>query len=432
MADRTAGAAAIVSELAAYQAETGSSIRLVPTEGLMSPLQKLMYQATQHERYLHAPPEDSDKAIRYPDIGRLQAIYGMCRDSAGRSLGARYVLPDPLSGMQAMTIAILALSQPGDTVASVDPRHGGHESFRPLAGQLGRKSTYLAFDERRHQVLPEVPGAGDAQLIYLDHSNHLFPHDIRAVRWRFPGARIVADLSQVLLFVMAGSYPNPLRDGADVITGSAHKSLCGPQKALIATNSRDAYDRLLAVTRVLVSNNHPAAVAALAVCLEETRLFGAAFARQMTANANALASSLARAGIPVYRSEGAEAFTATQHVWIDCEKIGWSADTACAELARVKIVVNTLYLARGGAAGTGGRGLRLGTTEVTRLGFRQPQMATVGRWIADVLLHRDTTHLAARVERLRGRYSAPRFCLDVADVAHTDRLARLFRVAGTR
>ena len=43
-----------------YGDETSATIRLVPTEGRESPLQKSMYESVQNERYLHAPPQNAD------------------------------------------------------------------------------------------------------------------------------------------------------------------------------------------------------------------------------------------------------------------------------------------------------------------------------------------------------------------------------------
>jgi hypothetical protein len=62
----------LLNQVKEYDTTSDSLVRLIPTEGLMSPLQKQMFSSYQHERYLHAPPEANVKAIRYPDIGPLQ------------------------------------------------------------------------------------------------------------------------------------------------------------------------------------------------------------------------------------------------------------------------------------------------------------------------------------------------------------------------
>jgi glycine hydroxymethyltransferase len=138
-------------------------------------------------------------------------------------------------------------------------------------------------------------------------------------------------------------------------------------------------------------------------------------------NANALANKLIGDGIPVYLADKRKigAVTGTQHVWIDCEQLGWNAETAVQALYKAGIVVNTLFLCRGGDRRTGAKGLRLGTTEVTRLGMREGEMKLIAAHITSVLTR------AVQPERLRStiavlakKFSEVRFCFEPELYAH--------------
>lgn len=416
--DHSSGLNAVLAEVFAYEDRSRTTIRLIPTEGLQSPLQKCMGLSVQAERYLHAPPEDNEKAIRYPDIGPLQRIYDHCRTVARDALGARHCYVDFLAGLHAMSLAILALTEPGEVVASVDPAHGGHEATQPIVRRLGRRSVYLPFDVERHLIDPDaIPPGAIAPLVYLDQSNALFAHDLRGLRTHLPNSTMVVDISQVLALVVGHVFPNPLEQGADVVVATTHKSLCGPQKALLATNSEAAHESVGVVVGEFVSNNHPADVAALAVCLHEMRSYGRDFAAQLVANARTLAETFHDRGWPVYSGRRSpNLLTDTQHIWVDCQKRGWRAEDAVHELNEAGLVVNTLFLARGGS-GHGAKGLRLGTTEVTRLGMKETEMRTIAGWIMDVLDGRTSAaRVSTQVAFMREAFSEVRYCADLDDL----------------
>jgi glycine hydroxymethyltransferase len=399
-----------------YGDETSGTIRLVPTEGRESPLQKSMYASVQNERYLHAPPENSAKAIRYPDIGRLQRTYDICRTLGQELFCAKYFVPDFLSGMNVQLICLLAFTQADDLVLSIDPRHGGHESTSTNVRNLGRRSMFLPFDCDLHEVdCDRLDTTISPKLIYLDHSNALGASDTASIKRVYQNSILIADVSQVLAIVAAGLLPNPLLAGADLIVGSTHKSLNGPQKAIAATSDPSLHSRLKGYCSSLISSNHMGSVAALAVCLCEFAEFGRPYASQLVSNANAIANNLIGDGVPVYLPEKRKSgsVTSTQHVWIDCEQLGWNAETAVQALYKAGIVVNTLFLCRGGERRTGAKGLRLGTTEVTRLGMREGEMKLIAAHISSILTRKvQPEHVRPIIAALARKFCNVSFCFE--------------------
>jgi glycine hydroxymethyltransferase len=406
----------LLRNVAMYGDETSTTIRLVPTEGRESPLQKSMYASVQNERYLHAPPENSEKAIRYPDIERLQRTYDVCRRLGQKLFCAKYFVPDFLSGMNVQLICLLAFTQADDLVLSIDPRHGGHESTSTNVRNLGRRSMFLPFNRDLHEVdCDSLDTTISPKLIYLDHSNALGANDTESIKRVYPNSILIADVSQVLAIVAAGLLPNPLLAGADLLVGSTHKSLNGPQKAIAATSDSSLHSMLKACSGSLISSNHIGSVAALAVCLCEFAEFGMRYASQLVANANAIANNLIDDGVPVYLSEKRKfgSVTSTQHVWIDCEQLHWNAETAVHALYKAGIVVNTLFLCRGGDRRSGAKGLRLGTTEVTRLGMREVEMKLLAAYISSILTRKvQPEHIRPVISILAKKFRKVRFCFE--------------------
>ena len=67
----------------------------------------------------------------------------------------------------------------------------------------------------------------------------LFPHPVEKLfeTCRGIGANIVFDGAHVLGLIAGGEFQDPLREGADVLIGSTHKSFFGPQGGLIVSNN---------------------------------------------------------------------------------------------------------------------------------------------------------------------------------------------------
>lgn len=121
----------------------------------------------------------------------------------------------------------------------------------------------------------------------------------------------------------------------------------------------------------------------MAITLLEFQAYGKDYARQMVNNANALARALAAEHLPVYAMPVGDQYTYSSHVWIDCEKTGHAAEEIAKKLyEESRIVVNTLFLPKGGIHSQGAKGLRLGTTEVTRIGMKEEHMVTIAKLIA--------------------------------------------------
>src|SRR5206468_7737240 len=119
--------------------------------------------------------------------------------------------------------------------------------------------------------------AGKPKLVLLGGSFIVFPHNLRALRKACDevGALLAYDGSHVLGLIAGGQFQDPLREGADVLFGSTHKSFFGPQGGLGVTDRDDLFATMVDrfPWRVGV-NSHWNRIAATAHALLETKQFG--------------------------------------------------------------------------------------------------------------------------------------------------------------
>jgi glycine/serine hydroxymethyltransferase len=232
----------------------------------------------------------------------VQGIVDAATAAAKDLLHASDVTLKCLSGVHAMTCAILSLTDPGDAVMTVDITHGGHFATPVIVERTGRRhisTSYrldrLEFDSE--QLAVDFHRAG-ARALYLDVSYYLNPHNLRDLR-RALGeeATIIYDASHTLGLIMSGFFQAPLLEGADVVVGNTHKTLPGPQKGLIAFRDSETAARAQGfINNGLVSSVHTGSMLALAITILEIQQFGRDLGRQIVANANALGEAFEREG----------------------------------------------------------------------------------------------------------------------------------------
>jgi len=278
-----------------------------------------------------------------------------------------------------------------------------------LAGKLGLNVVFLPFDkeemnidvDKAEKVIRDV----EPDLVLFGASVFLFPHPVKELRdvAKEVEAVVAYDASHVLGLIAGKQFQNPLKEGADVVTSSTHKTFPGPQHGMIMckTEFKEAVDR--AVFPGVLSNHHLHNVVALAIALCEMRAFGIDYAKQIVKNAKALAEALANEGFEVVAEH--KGFTESHQVLVDLIPSGLSGLEAEKMLERAGILVNRNLLPWDKERGRNFRdpsGIRIGVQEVTRLGMREEEMKDVARFMADVLLRKkDVREVAKNVAEFR-------------------------------
>ena len=196
--------------------------------------------------------------------------------------------------------------------------------------------------------------------VVLGQSFFLFPYPLREIaeEAHAQGALVFYDASHVLGLIAGGLFQDPLREGADVLYGSTHKSFPGPQGGLLVTDREDLFQQIdpALVWRVF-DNAHWNRIAALGRTLLELERFGPEYARTVVEDARALAGALDQAGLPVVAASAG--YTRSHQVHLDGpairEKFSVGPPTLARRWERSRLLTDLVG--------------RLGTAEVARLGL---------------------------------------------------------------
>jgi len=248
----------------------------------------------------------------------------------------------------------------------------------------------------------------------------LFPTPLRELQDAFQdaGCRVWYDGAHVLGLIAGGKFQDPLHEGADVLTGSTHKTLPGPQHGILLSDRED--EKFLkqlkrAVFPGVVSNHHLHAMAALGITLAEFLEFGRDYADQIVRNAKALGQALHERGIRVLAEK--HGFTESHTIALDVAAQGGGAKVA-ADLERANIITNKNLLPWD-TSPVKPSGVRLGTQELTRLGMKEPQMREAADLIARVAAKGESPEtVAADVSALRKDFNTIHYCFTKGADAH--------------
>jgi len=391
-------------------------INLLAPEALMSPTARRLLASELSQRAGEGEIGNRWFAgTRY--IDELEAL---CVELAKRLFRCHFADHRLVSGMVGNTVVYFALTQPGDVVMSLPKPVGGHSSNRN-DGPAGLRGCHIAdvpFDPYEMTVdvdaLRTVARSVRPRLIALGSTLTLFPYPLREIKAIADevGAHLYLDGAHQLGLIAGGQFQDAFGEGADVVTGSTGKTLSGPQGGLILWNEPQLTGRLRwAIFPGMAATHQINRVAALAVSLAEMLAFGREYMAQIVANAQALARALHERGFEVLGAH--KGYTRTHQVAMDVTKYGGGYEVA-ERLARANIITNKNLLPtdtpeqwdRPG-------GLRLGTTEVTRLGMKETEMTQVADFIHRVVVAEEQPEQVRReVTAFRESFQTVGYCWD--------------------
>ena len=207
------------------------------------------------------------------------------------------------------------------------------------------------------------------------------------------GAKVIFDAAHLSGPIAGGAWPNPLAEGAHVMTMSTYKSLGGPPSGLIVTRDGATAERLDAIAYPgLTANFDAAKSASLAITLLDWREHGPAYADEMVASASALANELIELGVSVYAN-------GTQSHALAIDATAWGGGHAAAlRLREANLLTCAIGLPHDLDAG-----LRVGTNEVVRWGMTTTDMPELAALVKSAL--DDPTATTADVINMRSRFT---------------------------
>ena len=360
-----------------------SSIPLIASENLTSELVRKCYLSDFGHRYAEGKVGER----YYAGCRYIDEVEELAMRLTRRLFDVEHVNLQPISGVVANLAAFFALTNPGDTVLSISVPCGGHISHDRIsaAGLRGLNVSYYPFDAETMNI--DVPATERLareirpRLFILGSSLILFRQPVREIVEIAEdlNAYVMFDASHVLGLIAGKVFPNPIKEGADVLTASTHKTFFGPQRALILSKERVAKRIDKAVFPGVVSNHHLHSLAAYAVAAMEMLQFGEAYARQTVRNARKLAEELHGLGYKVLGDKFG--FTETHQIAVDVREFG-GGDPVARKLETVGIILNKNLLPWDSIDRTANpSGIRIGVQEVTRLGMKEDEMVEIGRFI---------------------------------------------------
>jgi len=253
-----------------------------------------------------------------------------------------------------------------------------------------------------------------AKMLILGGSLFLFQlpvKEVRALLDRYSAETVLDfDAAHVNAIIAGGTYPNPLVDGAQIITSSSYKSLGGPPGGFIVGNDTSLFRKVKrAVYPGLTTNYHSHRIGALAVTCLELIDHGRPYAEQIVRNSRALGAALDSMGFTVVGKE--RGYSDTHQILVALPEGGVKARDAGNMLADANIITSPQLLPTEPPEDVRNpRGIRFGTAEVTRWGMREDEMEKAADFIAAVLLKRvDPREVGEEVAKLRARFQELRF-----------------------
>ena len=402
------------------------SIPLIASENVPSPAVREAIISDFGNRYAEGwPGERVYAGCTYIDEVEIQ-----CMNLAKKLFGAEFADVRPISGVVANLAIYSAFSNPGDVMIAPSIPAGGHISHGKkehsgTAGLVhGLDIEFFAFDSEEMNLdvdktkakVEDLSSQGKLPKIAMfGGSVFLFPHPVKELADFLKGydIHINYDAAHVAGLIAGGEFQDPLREGVDTMTMSTHKTLFGPQGGLVLAFEKNAEVIKKATFPGLTSSHHIHHMAAKAVTFAEALEFGKDYAAQTIKNAKALAEELDNLGFKVLGEK--KGFTQSHQAVVNVLDYGDGGKIE-ADLEKANIIVNRQLVpgdlkAKRHYMNPGG--IRLGSSEVTRLGMKESDMRQIASLIKNVVIdNKDAKEVASDVLELRKNFQKTQYCFD--------------------
>jgi glycine hydroxymethyltransferase len=379
-------------------------INMIASEGLKSPAvnQMICFSHDLAARYAEGENdmEGHVKKRYYQGQRYISQIEDYATDLMKSLFKAGWADVRLVSGTHAnlATFKGLSLASKNDKMVVTPLSCGAHIShdYTGLAGSiLGLENVNHVYDVDEFNIDPDksacVIRAAQPGIVTFGGSLFLFPHPVKELKAVCDevGAYIAYDASHVLGLIAGGQFQDPLREGADFITSSTHKTFPGPQGGVIMGNpTSPALEKAVkkiqfAIFPLSASNTHLARLPALGVAALEMKLFGVDLAKQTVKNAQTAGQYLYENGLKVLAEK--KGFTRSHQIAVDIRNFGGGSKIA-QDLEDANIILNKNLLPYDDQSSKENpSGLRIGFQDVTRRGFREGDIKHLCDLMLDVI-----------------------------------------------
>jgi glycine/serine hydroxymethyltransferase len=418
-------------------------INLIPSETTPSPLVKLCEISDPSGRYAEHRTMKGEEVYFYQGIDFIYEVEETLRKEMSKYFDCPRVELRPISGQMANEIVFKAVTKfiNRDRKENVPFRRlslvmnneltlGGHLSSQPMGALFNYveenpatgKENVVNFPVRKDCLYktdtdalkklldthkPELVVFGKSMFLHREPVEFLYnivkEWDLRPV--------IMYDMAHVL--GLYGVLQEPFKEGADIVTGSTHKTFFGPQRGVIASSiTKDSpFSKLWLDIKSRAfpgstSNHHLGTLLALLMAAYEMNAFKKEYQTQVRKNARAFAKALKDRGIDV-EGDPADNYTETHQVVIRISKHGKGMDLA-RRLEENNIVTNYQALPDDKTF-LDASGIRMGVQEMTRFGMKEKDFEGLAELIADCLIR--NANVKDKSKELRGKFLEMHYCL---------------------
>ena len=414
-----------------HHEEINKSIPLIASENVTSPAVNEAIVSDFSHRYAEGwVGERVYAGCKYIDI-----IEQLAMDLMKEYFNCVFADVRPVSGVMANLVLYNAFtSRNNGKLCAMPIPKGGHISHAPYMTSSGRKIygtagtvrgldiKYLAFDEENMNIDPDASAKiireYKPEMVLFGASVFLFPHPVKELAdvAKEVGASVAYDAAHVAGLIGSGYFQDPMREGADAVSLSCHKTLPGPQTGSVLSNREDLIPELKnAAFPALFSNHHLHNIAGLAVAVTEMLEFGKDYHKKVIENAKAFAEALNERGFNVLCEH--LGFTESHQVVVDIvnfeKTVGLGGDIERL-LESANIIINRNLLPndiREGRHYMNPGGLRLGTSEITRIGMGKSEMVDIAEFFKQLIIdQKDPKVVKKDVAEFRKEFETVMYC----------------------
>ena len=390
-------------------------INLNPATNILNPRAEKLLASGMGSRASLGHPGDKYET----GLGAIEQIEIITQELACEVFGSTYAEFRVPSGAIANLYAFMATTEPHDTIIAPPPSIGGHvthhkggsaglyrlNTISAPVDQTGYTIDIDALHTLAHEVKPK--------LITVGGSLNLFHHPIAQVRAIADevGAKVLFDAAHLCGMIAGKVWPQPLVEGAHLMTFSTYKSLGGPAGGLIVTNDDEIAQKLDAIAYPgLTANFDAAKTAALGITLQDWKSVGRDYAQMMVKTSQALAQHLQNLGVNIFAAD--RGFTTSHQFAILAAPYG-GGQSAARRMGEAGLLSCGIGLPVEQVEGDL-NGLRIGTPEIVRIGMKVEDMQDLAGFIARSL---DTSAEPKSIQReiteWRKQFSGVHYTVDM-------------------
>ena len=390
-------------------------INLNPATNILNPRAEKLLASGMGSRASLGHPGDKYET----GLGAIEQIEIITQELACEVFGSTYAEFRVPSGAIANLYAFMATTEPHNTIIAPPPSIGGHVTHHKggSAGLYRLNTISAPVDQTGYTIdidaLRKLAHEVKPKLITVGGSLNLFHHPIAQVRAIADevGAKVLFDAAHLCGMIAGKVWPQPLVEGAHLMTFSTYKSLGGPAGGLIVTNDDEIAQKLDAIAYPgLTANFDAAKTAALGITLQDWKSVGRDYAQMMVKTSQALAQHLQNLGVNIFAND--KGFTTSHQFAILAAPYG-GGQTAARRMGEAGLLACGIGLPVEQVDGDL-NGLRIGTPEIVRIGMKVEHMQDLAEFIARSL---DTSAEPKSIQReiteWRKQFSGVHYTVDL-------------------